>query len=92
MPTIEKRLTLLLRAYRTICFGDACLALKMGAFPEKSGKPWSRSATTRGSRSHRKSVPNAYRSRWSFALLQPEPFIATSRWGKERLEEPKKAQ
>jgi hypothetical protein len=35
MPTIETRLTLLLRAYRTICFCDACLALKMGAFPRE---------------------------------------------------------
>jgi len=71
MPTIEKRLTLLLRAYRTICFCDACLALKVGAFPRESGKPWSWSATTRDSRSRRESVPNAYRSRWSFAPLPP---------------------
>ena len=35
MTTIEDQLTLLLRAYRTIHFCDACLALKMGAFPEE---------------------------------------------------------
>jgi len=35
METIENRLTLLLRAYRTIYFCDACLALKMGAFPRE---------------------------------------------------------
>ena len=33
MKTMEDRLTLLLRAYRTIRFCDECLALKMGAFP-----------------------------------------------------------
>jgi hypothetical protein len=33
MQTTQDRLTLLLRAYRTIGFCDACLALKMGAFP-----------------------------------------------------------
>jgi hypothetical protein len=31
MQTIHERVTLLLRAYRTIRFCDACLALKMGA-------------------------------------------------------------
>ncbi len=31
MQTMHDRLTLLLRAYRTIHFCDACLALKMGA-------------------------------------------------------------
>jgi hypothetical protein len=35
MQTIEQRLILLLRAYRTIRFCDACLALKMGAFPRE---------------------------------------------------------
>jgi hypothetical protein len=35
MQTIEERLILLLRAYRTIDFWDACLALKMGAFPRE---------------------------------------------------------
>lgn len=35
MQTIERRLTLLLCAYRTIGFCDACLALKMGAFPRE---------------------------------------------------------
>jgi hypothetical protein len=35
METIQDRLTLLLRAYRTIRFCDACLALKMGAFPRE---------------------------------------------------------
>jgi hypothetical protein len=35
MQTIEQRLALLLRAYRTIRFCDACLALKMGAFPRE---------------------------------------------------------
>jgi len=30
--TLQEQLTLLLRAYRTIRFCDACLALKMGAF------------------------------------------------------------
>jgi len=31
MQTIHDRVSLLLRAYRTIHFCDACLALKMGA-------------------------------------------------------------
>ena len=35
MKTIQDRLTLLLCAYRTIRFCDACLALKMGAFPRE---------------------------------------------------------
>jgi hypothetical protein len=35
MQTFQDRLTLLLRAYRTIRFCDACLALKMGAFPRE---------------------------------------------------------
>ena len=35
MQTIQERLTLLLRAYRTIRFCDAYLALKMGAFPRE---------------------------------------------------------
>jgi hypothetical protein len=35
MQTIHDRLTLLLRAYRTIHFCDACLALKMGVFPQE---------------------------------------------------------
>ena len=38
MQTIQDRLTLLLRAYRTIRFCDACLALKMGAFPQEVGE------------------------------------------------------
>jgi hypothetical protein len=33
MQTIHDQVTLLLRAYRTVRFCDACLALKMGAFP-----------------------------------------------------------
>jgi hypothetical protein len=33
MQTIHDQVTLLLRAYRTVRFWDACLALKMGAFP-----------------------------------------------------------
>ena len=33
MQTIQDRVSLLLRAYRTVRFCDACLALKMGAFP-----------------------------------------------------------
>ena len=33
MQTIEQRLTLLLRSYRTIRICDACLTLKLGAFP-----------------------------------------------------------
>jgi hypothetical protein len=35
MQTIQDRLTLLLRAYRTVRFCDACLALKMGALPRE---------------------------------------------------------
>ena len=35
MQTIQDRLILLLRAYRTIGFCDDCLALKMGAFPRE---------------------------------------------------------
>jgi hypothetical protein len=35
MHTIQDQLPLLLRAYRTIRFCDACLALKMGAFPRE---------------------------------------------------------
>jgi hypothetical protein len=35
MQSIQDRLTLLLRAHRTIHFCDACLALKMGAFPRE---------------------------------------------------------
>ena len=35
MQTIQDRLTVLLRAYRTIRFCDACLALKLGAFPRE---------------------------------------------------------
>ena len=35
MQTIQDRLAFLLRAYRTIRFCDACLALKMGAFPRE---------------------------------------------------------
>ena len=33
MQSVQDQLTFLLRAYRTIRFCDACLALKMGAFP-----------------------------------------------------------
>jgi hypothetical protein len=33
--TLQEQLTLLLQAYRTIRFCDACLALKMGAFPRE---------------------------------------------------------
>ena len=33
MQTIHDQVTLLLRTYRTVRFCDACLALKMGAFP-----------------------------------------------------------
>jgi hypothetical protein len=33
--TLQEQLILLLRAYRTIRFCDACLALKMGAFPRE---------------------------------------------------------
>ena len=35
MQSVQHQLTLLLRAYRTIRFCDACLALKMGAFPRE---------------------------------------------------------
>ena len=35
MQTIQDRLILLLRAYRTIGFCDACLAMKMGALPQE---------------------------------------------------------
>ena len=35
MQTMQDQLTLLLRAYRTIRFCDACLALKMGALPRE---------------------------------------------------------
>jgi hypothetical protein len=35
MQTIQDRLVVLLRAYRTIRFCDACLALKLGAFPRE---------------------------------------------------------
>jgi hypothetical protein len=35
MQNLEQRLTLLLQAHRTIRFCDACLALKMGAFPRE---------------------------------------------------------
>ena len=35
MQNVQDKLTLLLRAYRTIRFCDACLALKMGAFPRE---------------------------------------------------------
>ena len=35
MQNFQDKLTLLLRAYRTIRFCDACLALKMGAFPRE---------------------------------------------------------
>ena len=34
-PALQDQLTLLLRTYRTIRFCDACLALKMGAFPRE---------------------------------------------------------
>jgi hypothetical protein len=33
--TLQDQLSLLLRAYRTVRFCDACLALKMGAFPRE---------------------------------------------------------
>lgn len=33
MASVQDQLTILLRAYRTIRFCDACLAMKMGAFP-----------------------------------------------------------
>jgi len=33
MQNVQDQLTILLRAYRTVHFCDACLALKMGAFP-----------------------------------------------------------
>jgi hypothetical protein len=35
METIQDRLTLLPRTNRTVRFCDACLALKMGAFPRE---------------------------------------------------------
>lgn len=35
MQNVQHQLTLLLRAYRTVRFCDACLALKMGAFPRE---------------------------------------------------------
>ena len=35
MQSVQDQLTLLLRAYRTIRFCDACLALKTGAFPRE---------------------------------------------------------
>ena len=35
MQSVQDQLILLLRAYRTIRFCDACLALKMGAFPRE---------------------------------------------------------
>ena len=35
MEPIQDRLSFLLRAYRTVRFCDACLALKMGAFPRE---------------------------------------------------------
>ena len=35
MQTMQDQLTLLLRAYRTIRFCDACLALKMGVLPQE---------------------------------------------------------
>jgi hypothetical protein len=35
LTTLHNRLTLLLRAYRTVRFCDACLAVKMGAFPRE---------------------------------------------------------
>ncbi len=35
MQTIQDQITLLLRTYRTIRFCDACLALKMGAYPRE---------------------------------------------------------
>ena len=34
MHNVQDQLVLLLRTYRTIHFCDACLALKMGAFPQ----------------------------------------------------------
>jgi len=40
MQSVQDPLTLMLRAYRTILC-DACLALKMGAFPKKYAKQWS---------------------------------------------------
>ncbi len=33
MVSVQDQLTILLRAYRTIRSCDACLAMKMGAFP-----------------------------------------------------------
>jgi len=35
MQNVQDQLTILLRAYSTIRFCDACLALKMGAFPRE---------------------------------------------------------
>jgi len=35
MQNFQDKVTFLLRAYRTIRFCDACLALKMGAFPRE---------------------------------------------------------
>jgi hypothetical protein len=35
MQNVQDQLTILLRAYRTVHFCDACLALKMGAFPRE---------------------------------------------------------
>jgi len=35
MPTVQDRLSLLLRNNRTVYFCDGCLALKMGAFPRE---------------------------------------------------------
>ena len=35
MNSVQDQLTVLLRAYRTIRFCNACLALKMGAFPRE---------------------------------------------------------
>lgn len=35
MQTTPERLSLLLRAYRTIHFCESCLALKMGIFPRE---------------------------------------------------------
>jgi len=38
MQNFQDKVTFLLRAYRTIRFCDACLALKMGAFPREIRK------------------------------------------------------
>lgn len=35
MQSVQDQLILLLRAYRTVRFCDACLALKMGALPRE---------------------------------------------------------